>query len=51
MNDIVLLAQKNEKEHPSELDYEVVVNTYKAICEHRNFEEPAEEHKLLTASI
>jgi CBS domain-containing protein len=53
MNDIILFAKKEKdgKKDASELSYEDIVNTYKAICEHRNFEEPAEEHKLLTASI
>jgi CBS domain-containing protein len=51
MNNIVLLAQKGEKKHPSELDYEDVVNTYKAICEHRHLPKPEEEHKLLAAHV
>lgn len=51
MNDIVLLAKKDEKEHASDLDYEDVVNTYKAICEHRHIAKPVEEHKLLAAHV
>jgi CBS domain-containing protein len=51
MNDIILFANKDRKKDASDLAYEDIVKTYKAICEHRSFEEPVKEQKLLTVSI